>query len=366
MAIVPSSKYTGQIDTSDANYPQGKAQNVATAGDGTGTPLEKDWVNDIWGFLQALLDSANITPSGSPDKVGTSDYLDAINTRLGTTGNLVATTGDMLNGAWTGHVFDASTENTSCFEAFVTDAGTKMYVVGQVSEEINRYTLGTAWDETTATPVDVYSATGTMTNPRSIDFNPNGLAFIVAGYDAPDAVVQEFTLSSAWVIGSGVSVGTSWSPTEAQASTTCNAAKFNSDGSRIFALVDESGAGGNHIFSYPLGTDYTISTVGTTDGNLDVSSLDGASEEGIHFDISEDGTRLFVLGDANNLYEFHLPTADVLTNAEKMPHARSFDTPTVSTAARSVVFGEGKDDRAYVTRENDIITSVYSSAVRVA
>jgi len=81
MAIVPSSKYPGQIDTSDSSaYPQGKAQNVTTAGDGSGTPLEQDWVNDLWGFLQSLLSRANITPSGSPDEVGASDYLDAVDT----------------------------------------------------------------------------------------------------------------------------------------------------------------------------------------------------------------------------------------------------------------------------------------------
>lgn len=78
MALIPSAAYPGQIDTTDANYPQGKAKNVTVSGDGTGTPLEKDWINDIWGFLQALLAYASITPSGTPDKVGASDYLNAI------------------------------------------------------------------------------------------------------------------------------------------------------------------------------------------------------------------------------------------------------------------------------------------------
>lgn len=77
MAIVPSTDYSGQIAT-DAAYPQGKAKNVVIAGDGSGTPLEAGWVNDIWGLLQSLLYRAAITPSGDPDEVGTSDYLDAL------------------------------------------------------------------------------------------------------------------------------------------------------------------------------------------------------------------------------------------------------------------------------------------------
>ena len=79
MAIIPSAEYPGKIDTSDpVGYPQGKAQNITTPGDGTGTPWEKSIVNDFLGFQQALLAEAQATPTGTPDKVGASQYLDAI------------------------------------------------------------------------------------------------------------------------------------------------------------------------------------------------------------------------------------------------------------------------------------------------
>lgn len=98
MAIVPSTNYSGQIDTSDSTaYPQGKAQNVTVAGDGTGTPLEKAWVNDLWGFLQALLDRAGITPSGDPDEVGASDYLDALEARYRTVHSIIGEKLEDLN-----------------------------------------------------------------------------------------------------------------------------------------------------------------------------------------------------------------------------------------------------------------------------
>lgn len=78
MAIQPKLTYPGQTDAADTAYPYGKAQNVATPGDPNGTPLEAGWLNDLWGFQQALLAAAGITPSGSPDKVGASDYLAAV------------------------------------------------------------------------------------------------------------------------------------------------------------------------------------------------------------------------------------------------------------------------------------------------
>lgn len=79
MALKPSDRYPGQTDL-DAAYPQGKARNAGSYQDGTGTPLEKDWVNDDWGFKQALLAAASITPSGDPDSATASQYLNAVTT----------------------------------------------------------------------------------------------------------------------------------------------------------------------------------------------------------------------------------------------------------------------------------------------
>jgi len=79
VAIDPSAAYAGQVDTSDpTGYPHGKAQNSASLGDGIGFPLEKAWVNDLLGFEQALLAAAGAVPSGTPDKVGASQYLSAL------------------------------------------------------------------------------------------------------------------------------------------------------------------------------------------------------------------------------------------------------------------------------------------------
>lgn len=76
--LIPKDTYPAQTDDGDPAYPQGKAQNVTVTGAGNGSPLEKDWLNDLWGFFQALVDAAGITPSGAPDQVGTSDLLDAL------------------------------------------------------------------------------------------------------------------------------------------------------------------------------------------------------------------------------------------------------------------------------------------------
>lgn len=79
MAINPLTRYFTQIDGSDpAGYPYGAARDDLTENDGTGTPLQEDWLNDWFGFQQAALVAAGITPSGTPDRVGASQLLQAL------------------------------------------------------------------------------------------------------------------------------------------------------------------------------------------------------------------------------------------------------------------------------------------------
>ena len=78
MAISPKNLYPSRVIDGDGAYPYGKALNVQNGVEGTGTPLEAEWLNDIWGSQQALLDDAGITPNGQPDSVGNSQYLDAL------------------------------------------------------------------------------------------------------------------------------------------------------------------------------------------------------------------------------------------------------------------------------------------------
>lgn len=80
MALNLATEFPGQSNPADANYPQGSAKNVSAPGANNGTPLVADLINDVYGFLQRLLDEASVTPSGNPDTVPNSDYFDALST----------------------------------------------------------------------------------------------------------------------------------------------------------------------------------------------------------------------------------------------------------------------------------------------
>lgn len=77
MAINPETAFPGKIKPSSAAFPFGEAQDITTPGDGTGTPWVALILNDLFGFQQAMLDLSSIVPSGSPDQVGASQYLEA-------------------------------------------------------------------------------------------------------------------------------------------------------------------------------------------------------------------------------------------------------------------------------------------------
>ncbi len=79
MAISPLATYTN-VDNPGATYPYGRAKNESSPGALDGSPFEKAWLNDLWGFYQRILTKAGIAPSASPETAvyGGSQYLQAM------------------------------------------------------------------------------------------------------------------------------------------------------------------------------------------------------------------------------------------------------------------------------------------------
>lgn len=78
MAINPETEFVGKIAPATTEFPYGSARDITLTGDGAGTPWKAVLVNDIFGMQQELLVEAGIVPSGTPDEVGDSQYVDAM------------------------------------------------------------------------------------------------------------------------------------------------------------------------------------------------------------------------------------------------------------------------------------------------
>ena len=96
MAIKPDSLFVGKIAAASTDYPLGSARNVTTSGDGRGTPFIADLVNDTFGFQQAILAEAGITPSQTPDTAVDSQYLGSLRALLAP---FIASTTALISGA---------------------------------------------------------------------------------------------------------------------------------------------------------------------------------------------------------------------------------------------------------------------------
>ena len=71
---------------------------------------------------------------------------------------------------------------------FSTD-GTKVFVIGTTGDEVNEFSLSTAWDISTLSHVRVFSVSSQETNPSGIFFKDDGTKMYITGYTG-DAVYQ--------------------------------------------------------------------------------------------------------------------------------------------------------------------------------
>jgi hypothetical protein len=173
--------------------------------------------------------------------------------------------------------------------------GKKLYVLGNATNAIYEYDLGTAWDVGSA----VYSGaslsvTAQDANPVSMVFRPDGAKLYVLG-NASNAV-YEYDLPAAWDIGSAVYGGVSLLVT-AQDENPVGIA-FRPDGAKLYLLGNAT----NTVYEYALATAWAIGSATYGGVSLTVTAQD-ANPVGIALDA--DGTKLYVLGNATNeIYEY--------------------------------------------------------------
>jgi len=94
--------------------------------------------------------------------------------------------------------FSVSSQEINPAGVFFKDDGTKMYVVGFSSDNVNEYDLSTAWDVSTASYSQAFSVSAQETAPREVVFKTDGTKMYVAGSNGDD--VNEYDLSTAWDI----------------------------------------------------------------------------------------------------------------------------------------------------------------------
>ena len=128
--------------------------------------------------------------------------------------------------------------------------GTKMYVIGSQKEIVYQYTLTTPWDVTTAgSRVSSPDLTSDENDPRNIQFNSDGTIMYLGGSGGDE--INKYTLSSAYDVSTAELSDTYSVSTE---SLRMRGFVIVDNGSKIFITddIDDGSAPENIIFEYSL------------------------------------------------------------------------------------------------------------------
>ena len=227
--------------------------------------------------------------------------------------------------------FSVAAQETDATGLFFKPDGTKMYVVGQVGDDVNEYSLSTAWDVTSASYSQNFSISSQETTAQGIFFKPDGTKMYVIGYGSGN--VNEYNLSTAWDV-STASFSQSFSIIPLYQIPT--AVFFKPDGTKMYVVLREP----DDVLEYDLSTAWDVSSASYSQ-SFSVSGQD-TSPTGLFF--KPDGSKMYVVGFANDkVYEYTLSTAwDVSTASVIIPEENLFNlsqfsyTQSFSVAAQEI------------------------------
>lgn len=233
---------------------------------------------------------------------------------------MVGTSGDIVRGYNLGTAWDISTavyssaldksialqEATATGLEFSSD-GTKMFVVGSTNDYIYTYTLGTAWDPSTARAEHYAIATA----PQCIRFNTDGTKLHVLHAPAggtSTANVFTYTLSTGWEIGTITSNAAFSTVTQVERAV---GFAFNGDGTKMICLnANNSGIAQARSATYTLATPYTPNTAYVANTSTLRLTFPDAAPMGIK--LSTAGDKMLLLGNTTaTVYSFTLGSNNV-------------------------------------------------------
>ncbi len=215
--------------------------------------------------------------------------------------------------------FDISSQELGPRDLAFSADGTKMFVVGVIGDDVNEYTLSTAFDVSTSSFVDSFDISSQENSPTGLAFNNDGTKMFIAGNGGDD--INEYTLTTGFDVSTASFVD---SFDVSSQDTAPNGLTFNSDGTKMYVVGNQ----GNDINEYDLTLGFDVSTASFV-GALDVSSQDSAPKA---ISFSHDGTKLFVLGTTNkSVFEYTLTTPFSLINVDAEHSGDVIDTSNTSS-----------------------------------
>ena len=257
-----------------------------------------------------------------------------------------STSYDLANASYDNVSKSLSAQNASPMGLYFTDDGTQMFMVGASADEVNQYSLSTAWDLNTLTYVRVLALAETI--PSGIFFKDDGYKMYIVGYGLDN--VYEHTLTTAWDISSGTITHTE---DISSVDSVPFGLFFKPDGTKMYF----SAASNSKLAEYDLSTAWDLSTVSFN--QYSPSIVSNARQPFF----TSDGLKVFIPNNGTDVVtEYSLSTAwDVST----LSYVREFDVSS-NEANPYVAAFKSDGTKMYVTGGSTATIYQYSTSQTTA
>ncbi len=234
--------------------------------------------------------------------------------------------------------FSVAGEDTSPQGLFFKSDGTKMYIVGVSSDSVHQYPLSTPFDISTAGAVEEsFSVAGEDTSPQGLAFKADGTKLYVIGGVSDE--VHQYPLSTPWDISTAGAVEFSLDVSATEVDP--HGIAFTQQGSKVNFV----GTNSDSVHQAPLTTPWDLSTTGAVEASFNVNSEE---EFPSALTFKPDGTKLYVVGVSGFVYQYPIvgAVAGVASDATRTGDVEtagaveeSFSVAGEDTAPQGLSFG---------------------------
>jgi len=240
-------------------------------------------------------------------------------------------------------------EETAPAGLFISPDGLNMYVNGTTGDDVNQYTLSTAFNVSTASFVRLFSTSAQDSAPNDIFFKPDGLSMFIMG-QTNDTVFQ-YTLSSAFDISTASYASKLFSVTSQETNPT--GLWFKPDGTVMYVI----GTTSDTVFQYTLGTAWDVSTASYASISFSVQTQEGTPNQ---VNLSADGLTMWILGaTGDDITQYALGTA---WNVSTATFVNNFYVGFQETAPSGMFIDSTANNRVYLVGSTNDTVFQYNTA----
>lgn len=250
---------------------------------------------------------------------------------------------DLAYASYSGTSLSVSSQDTTPTDLFFKPDGTKMYVTGSRGDDVNEYSLSTAWDISTASYQQNFSVRSQEANPTGLFFKSDGTKMYVCGTSGSSGdAVYEYDLSTAWDISTA---SYSQSFTFTSQDTTPNQIFFRDNGTKMYMV----GITNDAVYEYDLSTAWDVSTA-SYQQNFSVSTQQG-QPQGLFF--KDDGTKMYICGAAGGIPYGHQYALSTAWDVSTASYEEVFDMRVGFTGNAQGLFFKADGTKMYVVESSN-------------